>query len=202
MTLGLFLSLMNHIHRKDTVSIINEFVPQFIFMEVRLRGVAGRDPARLRSLTPACCSPDRARPGAQAIFGYLVICIIYKWCTDWVALKLVAPSLLDMLINMFLSPGAISDPLYNGQVRRADHAADARRANAHLTQAGHGSFPAPLHGARQGPLQVFLLVIAIIAIPWMLLVKPLWNKYVKPRTAVRARPHGRRWGCRICHSSG
>jgi len=47
MTLGLFLSLMNHIHRKDTVSIINEFVPQFIFMEVRLCRVAGRAPPDL-----------------------------------------------------------------------------------------------------------------------------------------------------------
>ena len=137
----------------------------------------------------AHCPPGRERLWAQAIFGYLVICIIYKWCTDWIGLKLVAPSLLDMLINMFLSPGAIGDPLYNGQVGgRTTPRCQRRECSPH---AGHWSCAAPLYDAWQGPLQVFLLVIAIIAIPWMLLVKPLWNKYVKPRTTVRARMDGR-----------
>jgi hypothetical protein len=51
----------------------------------------------------------------QAIFGYLTIMIIVKWSTDWTGL--VAPSLLDMLINMFLSPGHVQDPIYPAQVR-------------------------------------------------------------------------------------
>ena len=83
MSFGLVLSLLNHMHNKDRVSIINEFIPQVIFLE--------------------------------AIFGYLTVMIIYKWCTDWTGL--VAPSLLDMLINMFLSPGVVDYPLYPGQVR-------------------------------------------------------------------------------------
>merc|ERR1719162_1610017 len=49
----------------------------------------------------------------NGIFGYLVFTIFYKWGTDWVADAEPAPSLLNLLILMFMSPTApIDEPLY------------------------------------------------------------------------------------------
>ncbi|KZV99162.1 V0/A0 complex, 116-kDa subunit of ATPase [Exidia glandulosa HHB12029] len=80
----------------------------------------------------------------HSLFGYLVICIILKWLTDWSTTDAAPPGLLNMLIYMFLSPGTVNEPLFPGQ----------------------------------GPLQVFLLLLALVCVPWMLCTKPylIWKE--------------------------
>ncbi|KAM7184650.1 V-type proton ATPase subunit A [Naviculisporaceae sp. PSN 640] len=98
----------------------------------------------------------------QAIFGYLVVCIIYKWCVNWFPMTTPEnpnpvnrnpPGLLNMLIYMFLQPGSIPDgeELYSGQ-----------------------SF-----------VQVTLLLLAVAQVPILLFLKPFWLRYENNRARAK-----------------
>jgi V-type H+-transporting ATPase subunit a len=46
-------------------------------------------------------------------FGYMVVMIFIKWGTDWTFVENQAPSIINLLINIFLNVGEIGDvPLY------------------------------------------------------------------------------------------
>ena len=85
MTFGLVLKLGNALYFKSAVDLWCEAVPQLVFM--------------------------------IAMFGYMVFLILFKWSVDWRAKPSpgAPPSLIDVMINLVLKPGTVTDPMYPGQ---------------------------------------------------------------------------------------
>jgi len=90
---GIILSAFNAYHFKKPYNFFFEFVPQMIFM--------------------------------GSTFGYMVVLIFYKWCINWRGDGAPStlggtgpPSILNLMIAMFLSPKLTPDPeyyMYHGQ---------------------------------------------------------------------------------------
>lgn len=132
MTLGIVMSLFNHLYFRDRLSLIFEFIPQMIFL--------------------------------WSLFGYLSFLIIFKWistqhliarhnpCDGHPGCPTAWPDLYNVMIQMVLSPGSVGvNDMYDGQAF----------------------------------VQVVLLLLAAVAVPTMLLPKPLILKQRhKQRTIV------------------
>jgi len=86
------------------------------------------------------------------IFGYLVFMILKKWSIDWVGEAKQPPSLLNVLISMFMSPGKYTeaDMLFEGQ----------------------------------DTVQLQLLIVAVLAVPMLLVPKPLLFYFDMKRAAA------------------
>ncbi|OHT13595.1 vacuolar ATPase transmembrane subunit [Tritrichomonas foetus] len=115
MVFGLFLGLINHIHRKDWIEIIVTWIPSFMY------------------LVP--------------FFGYLVVLIIKKWCTDFSTFEdpekqKDGVNLIQVMISMVLNFGASDDTL-------------------------------ELYGDVQWTIQKVILYIFLISIPLLLFARPI-----------------------------
>jgi len=91
----------------------------------------------------------------QAIFGWLVFLILFKWC-HYYEDPSQAPFILNALIKMFLSPGVVDDTnrFFDGQLG----------------------------------LQWFLIFLAFVSVPWMLVAKPMILRQ-RHNESLLANPH-------------
>jgi len=188
MTVGIVLSLLNHLEYRDWKKVFFQFIPEFVFF--------------------------------QGIFGYLVFTIVYKWSVDWTSSDGVphiaggdvtggaepAPSLLTLLINMFMAPTTdITVPLY-GHLCFTDCAVahqggycsiasvlEACPASCGvagdkgwdtLAPAGSGQFETKLCvSPAQQSIQFTLLIAAFVAVPFLLFPIPFIELYQHKQSA-------------------
>lgn len=167
MSVGIFLSLLNHLEYRDYKKVFFQFIPEILFFE--------------------------------GIFGYLVFAIFYKWSINWndPLDPKPAPSLLTLLIDMFMSPNAdIKDPLYAGMCFTdcavasdyCDHAVIAKACP--MTCMGEGiDRLAPLPNEykqcfsdTQSSIQMTLLAMAFVAVPFLLFPIPFIQLYQYTRS--------------------
>jgi len=79
------------------------------------------------------------------LFGYMIIMIFIKWCTDWTGNLSKAPSIISTLMNIFLNLGSVDGkPLFYNE-----------------------------DSTYQESLQFYFLIISLICLPILLFPKPL-----------------------------
>jgi len=109
----------------------------------------------------------------MAIFGYLCVMIFLKWVSAEFPTG-NPPSLLLMLINMFLKLGS---PIEDGEIMYGSHT---------CTPSDTPGTPGGCTGTQQ-TIQTMLIAMALVCVPWMLLVKPLTlRKQMQAAEARRA----------------
>jgi V-type ATPase 116kDa subunit family len=42
-----------------------------------------------------------------SLFGYMIVMIFLKWCKDWNGIENRAPSIITLLMNIFLKLGSV-----------------------------------------------------------------------------------------------
>ena len=94
-----------------------------------------------------------------SLFGYMTFCIFYKWLRSDLQEKAAKnqdiPSIIQILMDIFLKPmaGKVDKPLYGDEA-----------------------------GNVQYRVQVLILVICLVCIPWMLVPKPLLEYFESHKT--------------------
>jgi len=81
-----------------------------------------------------------------AMFGYMDVLIVLKWLTDYTGIESQAPSIIQLMIGMFLNGGALPEgtkPLFGEQPKT------------------------------QQTVSFALVIIILVCVPIMLFVKPL-----------------------------
>ncbi|XP_065883014.1 V-type proton ATPase 116 kDa subunit a 1-like isoform X2 [Dysidea avara] len=107
-----------------------------------------------------------------SLFGYLVFIVIFKWCTVYDHDNIHrAPNLLLTMINMMLKFGGSPDP------------AEEDYGLYSVDDEGNSDF--------QKILQSLLVVLAVMCVPWMLFMKPVYlilqhRRKKQPKVTVKA----------------
>jgi len=187
MIFGIFLRGLNALHFRSWLDFTCEFLPMIIF--------------------------------ALAFFGYMVIIIFVKWSIDWnhrMALGSCAYDANGVFGNCNLGTST-SCYSHSGMVCTSQTPlADTTNPDGTISLGmcplkfggtGGGCQPPnlittlinialspgnvvePMYGG-QGKIQTFLLLLAFICVPWLLLVKPLYLKYTHKPSVIPSGGHG------------
>jgi V-type H+-transporting ATPase subunit a len=164
MTLGVILKAFNKLHFKDMVSFVNESIPEFVLF--------------------------------MAVFGYLLILIFVKWSTNWN----VGPECWTVGANSVTMNKVCDNEYARIQYPRGPPMIITTLIDfAFLGSVKHKDVLIFPESCEDGPdgfcsgqthLQYFLIALAGISVPWLLLVKPfILKKEMDAHAAAHASDH-------------